>query len=180
MTKELSTVSRINEFLRGLGSSSFSLDYIDTPDGQKGQYRLLDTKRYIKFLKTENRTSMLTISCDSENIKTIYDELWEELKYAYEQNKVTFMWNNMRRILETYNRFNFRNNSPSEIEDEFEDSVDKVLIIALIKSLNVNSHVGYETDIDISGKTKDELKNIFSYIFEKLNASKDFTCYWAD
>ncbi|KST88413.1 AAA family ATPase [Lactococcus lactis] len=283
MTKELSTVSRINEFLRGLGSRSFSLDYIDTPDGQKGQYRLLDTngaersvqtlsdgeknilsflwfmdsieeipdeserakekivifddpmnsnddscqylmmgviqkfyrqenhpqlfllthnnhfylqvtphskkypsksrnpeQRYIKFLKTENRTSMLTISCDSENIKTIYDELWEELKYAYEQNKVTFMWNNMRRILETYNRFNFKNNSPSEIENEFEDSVDKVLIIALIKSLNVNSHVGYETDIDISGKTRDELKDIFSYIFEKLNASQHFTCYWAD
>ncbi|MDC0827051.1 AAA family ATPase [Lactococcus petauri] len=281
MTKELSAANRINEFLRGLGSQSFSLDYVDTDDEQKGQYRLLDTngaersvhtlsdgeknilsflwfmdsieeipeegetakekivifddpmnsnddscqylmmgiiqkfyrqenhpqlflmthnnhfylqvtpntkkyptgtknpeQRYIKFLKTEKKTSIHTISNDSENLKTLYDELWEELKYAYNQNKVTFMWNNMRRILETYNRFNFRNSSPADIENEFDDSVDKVLAIALIKSLNVNSHVGYETDIDISGKTRDELKNIFSYIFDKLNAAKHFTCYW--
>lgn len=127
-------------------------------------------QRYFKFLKTEEKTSIQTILNDGENLKTLYDELWEELKYAYNQNKVTFLWNNMRRILETYNRFNFRNSSPIDIENEFDDSVDKVLAIALIKSLNVNSHVGYETDIDISGKTRDELKNIFSYIFDKLNA----------
>lgn len=67
MTKELSTVSRINEFLRGLGSRSFSLDYIDTPDGQKGQYRLLDTNGAER--------SVQTLSDGEKNILSFYG-LW--------------------------------------------------------------------------------------------------------
>lgn len=282
-TKELSTVTKINKLLKGLGSHSFSLDYVESLDGQKGQYRVLGRdgnersvqtlsdgeknivaflwfmdslegeseedenekekivifddpmnsnddncqylmmgviqkfyrqdnhpqlflmthnnhfylqvtpnskkyplpgktpeQKYIKLLKTEDRASVIEVSKASENLKTIYEELWEELKYAYAHDKVIFMWNNMRRILETYNRFNFKNSSPSDIENEFDDSVDKVLAIALVKSLNVNSHIGYETDVDISGKTRDELKNIFLHVFEKLDAEKHFNCYWPD
>lgn len=281
MTKEVTTVTNINQFLKGLGSHSFSLDHIKSPDGQKGQYRVLDTngnersvqtlsdgeknivaflwfmdslegelaeeqiekeqivifddpmnsnddscqylmigiiqkfyrkerhpqlflmthnthfylqvtpnskkypsrgkspeQNYLRFMKTEDKTSIVPILNEDSNLKTIYDELWEELKFAHEHNKVIFMWNNMRRILETYNRFNFKNSSPSDIENEFDDSVDKVLAIALIKSLNVNSHVGYETDIDISGKTRDELKNIFLDVFDKLGAVNHFNSYW--
>lgn len=281
-TKEVTTVTNINQFLKGLGSHSFSLDHVKSPDGQKGQYRVLDTsgnersiqtlsdgeknivaflwfmdslngeltegqiekeqivifddpmnsnddscqylmigiiqkfyrkerhpqlflmthnthfylqvtpnskkypspgkspeQNYLRFMKTEDKTSIVPILNEGSNLKTIYDELWEELKFAYEHNKVIFMWNNMRRILETYNRFNFKNSSPSDIENEFDDSVDKVLAIALIKSLNVNSHVGYETDIDISGKTRDELKNIFLDVFDKLGATRHFNSYWS-
>lgn len=281
MTNESATVIKINQFLKGLGSHSFTLDHIESKDGERGQYRVLDVngsersvqtlsdgeknivaflwfmdsleetyeeneiekdkivifddpmnsnddscqylmvsilqkfyreqnhpqmflmthnnhfylqvtpntkkypnkgknpeQKYIKFLKSEKKTSIIPILKDSDNLKTIYDELWEELKYAYESDKVIFMWNNMRRILETYNRFNFKNSSPADIEKEFDDVVDKVLIIALLKSLNVNSHVGYETDIDISGKTRDELKNIFSNIFERLHQKKHFDSYW--
>ena len=136
-------------------------------------------QNYLRFMKTEDKTSIFPILDESSNLKTIYDELWEELKFAYKYNKVIFMWNNMRRILETYNRFYFKNGSPSEIENKFDDSVDKVLAIALIKSLNVNSHVGYETDIDISGKTRDELKNIFFDVFDKLDAGRHFKSYWS-
>lgn len=135
-------------------------------------------QRYIRLLKTDGKSEVKVISNDSDNLKPIYEELWAELRYAYEHDKTIFMWNNMRRILETYNRFNYRRSSPADIEIRFDGLEDKALAIALVKSLNVNSHVGYETDIDISGKTKEELKEMLRDIFLKLGAEDHFKCYW--
>ncbi|KMT59394.1 AAA family ATPase [Paenilisteria newyorkensis] len=135
-------------------------------------------QKYIRLLKTDGRSEVRVISNENENLKPIYEELWAELRYAYENDKTIFMWNNMRRILETYNRFNYRQASPADIENQFDRLEDKALAIALVKSLNVNSHIGYETDIDISGKNRDELKEILAEIFCKLGAEEHFNSYW--
>lgn len=135
-------------------------------------------QKYMRLLKNDGKTEVKIIENSRDELKPIYDELWEELKFAYDHHKTIFMWNNMRRILETYNRFNYRQTSPRDIESQFDKITDKALAIGLVKSLHVNSHIGYETDIDISGKTRDDLKILFEIMFEKLGAKKHFETYW--
>ncbi|WP_040977793.1 AAA family ATPase [Oceanobacillus jeddahense] len=136
-------------------------------------------QKYIRLIKVEEKTDIQVIENHKDEIKPLYDELWEELKFAYDNNKPIFMWNNMRRIIETFNKFNYRKGSPSDIERQLVGMVDKTLATALIKSLNVNSHIGYQTDIDISGKTREELKNLFEDIFNRLGNKYHFESYWS-
>lgn len=140
--------------------------------------KLRKQHKYFHLIKIQEKSSMRQIENEAEKMKPIYNELWEELKFAYEHDKPIFMWNNMRRILETYSKFVFNMDSISDIEKKVEGSVDQTLVVALIKSLHVNSHVGYNTDVDISGKTKDELKIIFEDTFKSLGADTHFSSYW--
>lgn len=135
---------------------------------------------YFRLIKINDKAKIKRIENSSSDIKTIYEELWEELKYAYDCNKPTFMWNNMRRILETYNRFLYKKDSVADIGFRFEEVTDKALAGGLIKSLHVNSHVGYETDIDISGKTNKDLKKIFYELFKSIDAEEHFRTYWSE
>lgn len=136
-------------------------------------------QNYFRLIKINDKANIEKMD-KSSDIKTVYEELWNELKYAYACNKVTFMWNNMRRILETYNRFLYKKDSVADIGFRFEEVTDKALASGLIKSLHVNSHVGYETDIDISGKTNKDLKKIFYELFKSIGAEEHFRTYWPE
>lgn len=129
-------------------------------------------------LKRCGKTEIIKVSNRSNDLKTIYEDLWDELHFAYLNNRLTSMWNSMRRILETYGRFNFANDSPRNTEHKIESDVDKLLFLALLKSLNVNSHVGYETDIDLSDQNKESLLKSFRQVFISLGASKHYEVYW--
>ncbi|MDN3955817.1 AAA family ATPase [Sporolactobacillus laevolacticus] len=129
-------------------------------------------------LRHGDKTSILPITKPDQDLKTIYEDLWDELKFAYLNDKIIFMWNNMRRILETYGKFNFGYVSPRNIEAKLDNVEDKVLFLALLKSLHVNSHVGYETDIDLSGRDKEQLLLAFRQVFESLGADSHYVAYW--
>lgn len=136
-----------------------------------------DKVNYYRLRKSK-KTEIYKITKKNEDAETIYDELWGELKFAYSHNKNLFMWNNMRRILENYLRFMYCETEPIALEQLFNDKENKILAIALIKSLHVNSHIGYETDIEIIDKSCEELKNSFAQIFDKLGAPEHFTNHW--
>lgn len=136
-----------------------------------------DRVGYLHFQKN-GKTKVKRITKSTEDLKPVYDTLWEELIFAYNNNKTVFMWNNMRRILETYNRFRFMREIPNDITKNLDDNENKILVLSLIKSLHVNSHVGYEADMDISGKTREQLLDAFRNVFLYLKASDDFEIRW--
>lgn len=137
-----------------------------------------DIQNYLRLIKMNEKTEFVKITKPKHDLKPLYHELWEELKFAYDNDKTIFMWNNMRRILETFNRFVYGSEQPRDIERNIGEFEDKILAISLIKSLHVNSHIGYETDIDISGKSKEELLEVFKKIFEAIKFERHFKVYW--
>lgn len=140
--------------------------------------RKYDKQNYLRLIKMNEKTEFVKITESKDDLKPLYHELWEELKFAYDNDKTTFMWNNMRRILEAFNRFVYGSEQPRDIERNIEEFEDKILVVSLIKSLHVNSHIGYETDVDISGKSKEELLEVFKKVFEAIKFERHFKVYW--
>lgn len=136
-----------------------------------------NTQNFLHLRKT-NKTKVVHITSKDQDIENVYDELWLELRFAYDNNKPIFMWNIMRRIIEAYNMFVYGESSPRKIANQVTDIPDKLFALSLIKSLNVNSHIGYEPDVDISTKNKDDLKNLLQNIFEKIGAKGHFLKHW--
>ena len=62
-------------------------------------------ERYYKLLKKGKMTSVHQITGVKDEIKPLYQELWNELEFAYDHDKPVFMWNVMRRILESFVTF---------------------------------------------------------------------------
>lgn len=129
-------------------------------------------------LQKNGLTLVKHIQRSNEDIKTMYFELWDELHFAYTSQKPILMWNTMRRILETYNRFMFNNSSPREIEKKIENSSERAKFLSLLKGLNVNSHSGLESEMDISTLTVENLKELFLNLFKTLDAESHFQTYW--
>lgn len=121
-----------------------------------------------RFHKSNGRTVISNVTKGKGDVSTIYETLWEDLIFAKNSGKTTFMWNTMRRILETYNRFMFSEDSPQTLENHLNNLDEQVIYAALLKSLHVNSHVGYETDVDLSDYTVIQLWTAFENIFEML------------
>ncbi|WP_411843045.1 AAA family ATPase [Salinicoccus sp. HZC-1] len=140
--------------------------------------RKYDKQNYLRLIKMNEKTEFVKITEPKDDLKPLYHELWEELKFAYENDKTTFMWNNMRRILEAFNRFVYGSEQPRDIERNIGEFEGKILAVSLIKSLHVNSHIGYETDVDISGKSKEELLEVFKKVFEAIKFESHFKVYW--
>lgn len=84
----------------------------------------------------------------------------------------------MRRILETYGRFNYANQTPTESKYHLSNDIDRVLFTSLLKSLHVNSHIGIDTDLDLSDRNMDSLLRAFYSVFCSLGASEHFEAYW--
>lgn len=140
--------------------------------------RKYDKQNYLRLIKMNEKTEFVKITEPKDDLKPLYHELWEELKFAYENDKTTFMWNNMRRILEAFNRFVYGSEQPRDIERNIGEFEGKILAVSLIKSLHVNSHIGYERDVDISGKSKEELLEVFKKVFEAIKFESHFKVYW--
>lgn len=134
---------------------------------------------YFRLTKVDSETHIQQVTNGNEDLGSLYDELWKELHFAYDADKPTFMWNIMRRILETYNRFVYANESLAQLADnQLSGGEDEVFILALTKGLNENSHIADETDIDISGFSKQTLLMNFKRVFEKLDTEEHFKSHW--
>ncbi|MBZ5941289.1 AAA family ATPase [Weissella cibaria] len=134
---------------------------------------------FFRLKKIDGKTAVIKISSQSEDVSTVYETLWEELYFSYKNDKVTFMWNTMRRILEGYNRFMYGQTSPSTLGQKTNpDTRGDILFQALLKGLHVNSHVAYETDTDLSGIEKDDLLSTFKAVFETIGATQHYDVYW--
>lgn len=131
-------------------------------------------------LRRAGKTHVIRITAPKDDLSSIYEDLWNELHFLYDHKRLVSTWNCMRRILETYGRFNFANGSPRDMKNELSARTDRVLYLSLLKSLHVNSHIGVDTDLDLSGRDIVTLLHSFYDVFVNLKATKHFVAYWGE
>lgn len=107
------------------------------------------------------------ITSDKEDFGTYYESLWIELQSLYENDLLNSMLNSMRRIIETYMKFN------KITSDNFYKDLNEHL-----KLFNVNSHSIDDHSMETIGKTKEQLLDMFKNIFDSNNALNHFNVYW--
>lgn len=107
------------------------------------------------------------IMSEKEDLTTHYEILWMELKSLYESDLLNSMLNSMRRIIETYTKFNKIN--PQKFYKDKEEQQ---------KLFNVNSHSIDDLSAELVGKTKEETLNLFLQLFIDNDAEAHFNSYW--
>ena len=118
-----------------------------------------------RLIKKGNASDVILIKNEDSDIKTSYDGLWQEVKWLYEQDKPDFMLNPIRRILETYRKFNC-------IDDLFDGYNEAE------KLFNVNSHSIDDLECDPNGKSRDEIIELVRMVFENKGAENHFKAHW--
>ena len=132
--------------------------------------------RYYKLIKKGKRSSIVDIIHKDKDISTSYNLLWDELKYAHENNRPKVMWNIMRRILETFAKFN--NIALKELlTDNFDNPIEKILGQTMQTSLNDNSHAIIDSNFDADFYSVDDLINFFEKIFDRKLSINHFNKY---
>lgn len=130
--------------------------------------KIIQISKYDKnnFYRIEN-SNFRKIMSEKEDLNTHYEYLWIELAELYKNNLLNSMLNSMRRIIETYIKFNKIN--PVIFYENKED---------LMKMFNINSHSIDDLSAETIGKTKIDLLHMFEQIFISNKAEEHFKTYW--
>lgn len=107
------------------------------------------------------------ITSQKDDFSTHYESLWLELWTLYEANLLNSMLNSMRRIIETYIRFN--KIEPVRFYEGKEEHK---------KLFDVNSHSIDDHSMETVGKNKQELIEMFKALFDQNNAQAHFDTHW--
>ena len=121
----------------------------------KNNFYRIDHHEFIKILN------------EKEDFKTGYEALWVELKDLYECGHELSMLNTMRRIIETFMKFNALK------QDIFYQDNEQYL-----KLFNVNSHGIDDPSAVQYTESKDEMRNLFYQIFKDNQYEEHFKHYW--
>ena len=109
------------------------------------------------FYRIEHH-EFIKITNEKEDFKTSYDALWIELKDLYACGHKLSMLNTMRRIIETYMKFN------SLKQDKFYQENEQYL-----KLFNVNSHAIDDLSAELYTETIEDMRELFYQIFKDNN-----------
>ncbi|WP_019789291.1 AAA family ATPase [Streptococcus sobrinus] len=118
------------------------------------------------FYRIDNH-KFVKIKSEKEDFKTSYEALWVELKDLYNCGHKNSMLNSMRRIIETYMKFN-----SLKQEDFYHDNEQ------YLKLFNVNSHSIDDLSAETFTESIDEMRNLFKQIFEENGYVAHFDSYW--
>lgn len=129
--------------------------------------RAPSTKLTLHLKKIDGKSKILPIETKDKDLKTSYDALWTELRWLYQQDKPDFMLNPIRRIFETFSKFN--NISLSVL---FKNDAEAK------KLFDVNSHSIDDLEADLNGKTKEDIIAKVRELFSNNNAQAHFEKYW--
>ena len=127
-------------------------------------------KTTIHLVKSSAGSSFRLLTSEAEDLKTTYEALWAELHWMYEQHKPEFMLNPIRRIFETYGKFNQIDASVLYCGNEVAE-----------KLFNVNSHSVEDIEdfnSDPNGRNREEIMNLVKEIFNNNNAISHFNKHW--
>ena len=127
--------------------------------------------RYIRLQSDGKKTHFIIISRAEDDYKTSYESLWSELKFLYGNSSASadLLLNPIRRIIETYTKFNGVN------KKDFCAPVDGAM-----KLFNVNSHSIDDVEAELNGKTKNEIIQLFCDCFFVNGEKEHFKTYWKD
>lgn len=118
------------------------------------------------FYRIEHH-EFIKITNEKEDFKTSYDVLWIELKDLYACGHKLSMLNTMRRIIETYMKFN------SLKQDKFYQENEQYL-----KLFNVNSHAIDDLSAELYTETIEDMRELFYQIFKDNNCDAHFEKHW--
>lgn len=119
----------------------------------------------IHLRKDAAKTKPLYIYNEKDDLSNSYDSLWAELKWLYDQDKPEYMANPLRCIIETFSKFN-------NLCDIYTNHKE------LEKLLNVNSHGVDDFNMDVVGKSREELMDLVKELFVSHNALTHYNGYW--
>ena len=123
----------------------------------------------IHFQSINGKTVINKIDNKEKDFKTSYEALWDELKilYNYDQANAELLLNPIRRIIETYTKFN------AVSLTKFYDKLSGAK-----KLFDVNSHSIDDLQAELNGKTKQEILDLFKQCFYSNNAKGHFDAHW--
>lgn len=123
----------------------------------------------IHFQSINGKTVINKIDSEEKDFKTSYQALWDELKilYSYDQANAELLLNPIRRIIETYTKFN------AVSLTKFYDKVSGAK-----KLFDVNSHYIDDLQAELNGKTKEDILDLFKQCFYSNNAKGHFDAHW--
>lgn len=124
-----------------------------------------DDKATIHLKKAGLKSSVQYITSEKDDLKTSYDALWKEVRWLYSESHPDYMLNPLRRIFETYQKFN-------GIEDLYKANAEAQ------KLFNVNSHSIDDLEADLNGKNEDAIMHIVESIFKEIGGMEHFRHYW--
>lgn len=125
--------------------------------------------------KNYRTTDIKRVQGKDDNIKSSYDALWQDLGFAYHNERPNLMWNTFRRIVGSYLIFNGCNaNNVVETEADHE----KVLGQILKKSMDVSSHEILDFEAESSNTTVEEIKQYVFDFFDRRGNPEHFEHYW--
>ena len=169
-TAQYLIISELQKILQDTNHQIFILThnvhfYINT----RYQWWRRDKQNKVTFrlIKRGNTSDVILINNEDSDIKTSYDGLWYEVKWLYEQDKPEYMLNPVRRILETFKKFNC-------IADLFGDYKEAE------KLFNVNSHSIDDLECDLNGKSRDEIREMLRIVLKNNGAEDHFNAYWGE
>lgn len=134
-------------------------------DNRKSSYN----KTTYHLHKVDGKTQINMLTSPSEDLKNSYDELWEEVKWLYNNQKPSLMLNPLRRIFETYCKFN--NIDLSELYAKNPQAK---------KYFDVNSHDIDDPGTDPNGKNETEILKEVKDIFNEIGALNHFNAHWKE
>jgi len=137
----------------------------------KYPYKYSDKKiRFLHFRTNGEKTTFFVVKKKEQDFQTSYEALWRELIYLYENvDTPNILFNLMRRIVETYTKFN---------------GIEKWSFWSKVrgagKLFNVNSHSIDDLEADLCGKEKKEVLDIFCDCFYQNEALAHFKYFWPE
>lgn len=138
-------------------------------DRRKNDYE--KNNNFIRLISDTKKTIIKYIKNKDEDFKTNYESLWHETKILSTLSTCdpAILLNPIRRIVETYTKFN---------------GVDKKVFLSKIegakKFFDVNSHSIDDLEADLNGKSKENIIEIFKECFEKNNSMEHLTKFWKE
>lgn len=121
--------------------------------------------RFIRLEKREQKVVKKTLNSEGEDFSTNYELLWKELRFLYENNKPNLMLNSIRRIIETFTKFNRTNNFFGNNREAQ-------------KLFNVNSHSIDDLEAELNGKNNEDIIKLMKECFINNNAETHFKTCW--
>lgn len=133
-------------------------------DDKKGK-----ADRFIRFLSNGTTTAFKIITTENDDFKTNYEALWKDARYLNDDENASpeMLLNPIRRIIETYTKFNM---------------IDKTKFYenqsGAKKLFDVNSHSIDDFEADLNGKTKADIVLLLERCFKDNNSEEHFRKYW--
>lgn len=124
---------------------------------------------FYRFISNGFKTKIEKIKSSDNDLKTSYSGLWYDLKYLYndEKSRPEILINIIRRIIETFCNFN-----AIEKKEFYRNTTEAQ------KFFNVNSHSIDDLEMDLNGRSKEEILEIMKKCFEENECIDHFNAQW--